>query len=201
MNLQKLFKAQKELDDRINKEKGLEGQDLLGKKILALLVELGELANEERSWKFWSENREPNKGRLVGIECWWCDGEGFEPGGLPEKCHECGGTGEIGTERTSNPLLEEYADCLHFILSIGNDLGNEDATFEIEKSEYIVIQYLSVYNMAVYLFKYPGSEGTFENLLSIFLGLGELLGFTWKQIEQAYFEKRETNFKRQEQGY
>jgi len=102
MDLSKLFKAQKELDDHINKAKGLEGQDLLDKKILALLVELGELANEERSWKFWSENREPSKGRLVGIECGWCDGEGFEPGGFAEKCHECDGTGETGKEMTKN---------------------------------------------------------------------------------------------------
>ncbi|GAA0415215.1 hypothetical protein GCM10008934_02680 [Virgibacillus salarius] len=46
MNLDKLFPIQKELDTRIEREKGLEGQDLLDKKILALQVELGELANE-----------------------------------------------------------------------------------------------------------------------------------------------------------
>jgi len=39
MDLTKLFKAQKELDERIVKEKGLEGQDLLDKKILALQVD------------------------------------------------------------------------------------------------------------------------------------------------------------------
>lgn len=39
MNLEKLFATQKKLDERIVKEKGLQGQDLLDKKILALQVE------------------------------------------------------------------------------------------------------------------------------------------------------------------
>src|SRR5690625_5583674 len=70
MDLQKLFKAQRELDNRIVKEKELEGQDLLDKKILALLVELGELANEARFFKFWSENQEPN----TECVCELCEG-------------------------------------------------------------------------------------------------------------------------------
>ncbi len=37
----------------------------------------------------------------------------------------------------------------------------------------------------------------FEHLI----GLGEILGFTWSQIEQAYFEKNAVNHKRQETGY
>ena len=82
MNLQKLFEAQKKLDDHIRKEKGLEGQDLLDKKILALQVELSELANElPEVFKFWSNKKNNYK-----------------------------------------KALEEYCDCLHFILSIGKSL-------------------------------------------------------------------------------
>ncbi len=36
MNLEKMFEMQKALDERIIKEKGLEGQDLLPNLILAL---------------------------------------------------------------------------------------------------------------------------------------------------------------------
>lgn len=39
MNLEKLFEMQRVLDERIIKEKGLEGQNLLPQKILALQVE------------------------------------------------------------------------------------------------------------------------------------------------------------------
>src|SRR5699024_5544203 len=113
-------------DLHIVKEKGLEGQDLLDKKILALQVELGELANEFRGLKFWSENQEPNV--------------------LSYKCSECGFTRKenidcpLADEHYEfymigfNPLLEEYVDCLHFILSIGNDLGE----FECEPRGYFL---------------------------------------------------------------
>ncbi|WP_078555439.1 dUTP diphosphatase [Bacillus alkalicellulosilyticus] len=55
MNLQALFTMQKELDDRIMREHQLLGKDVLLEKILALEVELGELANETRCFKYWSQ--------------------------------------------------------------------------------------------------------------------------------------------------
>lgn len=54
MNVEKLFKMQDALDRHIEEKHGLENTDLIEKKILALLVELGELANETRCFKFWS---------------------------------------------------------------------------------------------------------------------------------------------------
>lgn len=55
MNLERLFKMQKQLDDRIKKEHQLEQTDVYEEKVLALLVELGELANETRCFKYWSQ--------------------------------------------------------------------------------------------------------------------------------------------------
>ena len=78
MNLQKLFQMQNTLDKRIQAEHHLEGVPLLHKKILSLQVELGELANETRCFKFWS-TKKPS---------------------------------------SNDVILEEYVDCLHFILSI-----------------------------------------------------------------------------------
>jgi dimeric dUTPase (all-alpha-NTP-PPase superfamily) len=54
MNLYKLFTLQKDLDDKIKKQHNLENKTLLPKKLLALQVELGELANETRCFKYWS---------------------------------------------------------------------------------------------------------------------------------------------------
>jgi dimeric dUTPase (all-alpha-NTP-PPase superfamily) len=54
MNTEKLFKMQKELDKHIESQHGLENEDLFDRKVLALLVEIGELANETRCFKFWS---------------------------------------------------------------------------------------------------------------------------------------------------
>src|SRR3989337_2540496 len=118
LNLEKPFEMQKILDERIIKEKGLEGQDLLPNKILALQVELGELVNERRGFKHWSTDQKPRYER----KCHACNGEGrfplHEDGLTPdietEECLYCEGTGI-----EAKPILEEYVDCLHFILSIG----------------------------------------------------------------------------------
>jgi dimeric dUTPase (all-alpha-NTP-PPase superfamily) len=55
MNLSKLFQMQKVLDDRVVKEHGLEGKYLFDHKLMALKVELAELANEIRIFKYWSK--------------------------------------------------------------------------------------------------------------------------------------------------
>ena len=65
MNLNNLFKKQAKLDAYIIAKKGLEGQDLLPNTILALLVELGECANEWRGFKHWSEDKEPRTEKLL----------------------------------------------------------------------------------------------------------------------------------------
>ncbi|ARU59857.1 hypothetical protein CBW65_01395 [Tumebacillus avium] len=66
MNLHKLLTLQGELDARIKAEHGLHGQDLVPKKLLALQVELAELANETRCFKFWS--KKPASGINVILE-------------------------------------------------------------------------------------------------------------------------------------
>lgn len=66
MDWQILFNKQKELDEYISNQHSLYGQNLLEEKILALLVELGELANETRCFKFWSTK--PRSERSVILE-------------------------------------------------------------------------------------------------------------------------------------
>lgn len=59
MNLTPLFEAQAQLDARITDEPKLQ------ERCLALLVEIGEAANDEqRSWKFWKKHNDP-KGSLL----------------------------------------------------------------------------------------------------------------------------------------
>lgn len=66
MDWQILFNKQKELDEYISNQHSLHGQNLLEEKILALLVELGELANETRCFKFWSTK--PRSERSIILE-------------------------------------------------------------------------------------------------------------------------------------
>ena len=205
MNLQPLFETQRELDAKILLKKGLSGQDLLDKKILALQVELGELANEWRGFKFWSENQEPNT--LEIIECQFCDEGSIHNGKIEtETCIECGG--EFIIER-KNPLLEEYVDCLHFILSIGDDLG---ITYELvdirDYTEYTTTfvfsgLFFQISNLEEDLYNHREYklESDYGMIFQVFLALGKKLGFTWEQIEESYFAKNKINHERQANGY
>lgn len=190
MNLQKLFEIQAKLDKHIVEEKGLEGQDLLDEKILALQVELGELANEWRGFKFWKVNPQPN------TKVW-------EPYTNIMR-------GEGGEYK--NPLLEEYVDCLHFILSIGLELGimiDDPSEMGDYTEETTTKTFISIYgdiesiinDLETDIFNKFVKED-YVVLLARFIGLGELqLGFTWEQIEQAYLDKNKVNHDRQANGY
>ncbi|PHC94830.1 dUTPase [Bacillus toyonensis] len=67
MNLTRIFEMQKVLDTRIVKEHGLEGENLFYNMILALQVEIGELANETRCFKHWS-NKGPSEKEIILME-------------------------------------------------------------------------------------------------------------------------------------
>ncbi|MCM3739216.1 dUTP diphosphatase [Oceanobacillus luteolus] len=215
MNLNELFSIQAKLDERIVEEHGLQGEDLIDKKILALQVELGELAQNWRGFKFWSKDQKAR----TETQCHACEGKGFFDFSTPfsnehftEECGYCEGT---GIQENRNPLLEEYVDCLHFILSVGLELGAEtwlSRYFErtaINKAATITNYFLEV----KYVFLHMGMEinlmeaepqevrDIYANGVDHFLGLGKKLGFTWEQIEQAYLDKNKINHERQTEGY
>ncbi len=61
MDYRLLFATQQVLRNRINYNES----DRFHKLLLALQVELGECANEQRSWKFWSKDQEPRTKALL----------------------------------------------------------------------------------------------------------------------------------------
>lgn len=64
MNWEELYSMQQSLDNHIEENHQLKNQDLFQEKYLALLVELGELANETRCFKFWS-NKPRNSNDII----------------------------------------------------------------------------------------------------------------------------------------
>lgn len=204
MNFIKLFDAQRILDQRIELEHPREkGEYRLSKKILALLVELGELANEQRTWKFWSSDKKPRT--LIHVPCKLCYGTGYDryENGMYDydvPCPDCYGKQVL----VKNPLLEEYVDCLHFILSIGLEHKFESKLprLLIEPLTFNTIEYQFIHLLRTDWEIYEEyHRGYYHEGLEVFLGLGEMLGFTWEQIEAAYYEKNEINHKRQDAGY
>ena len=226
MNLQKLFEMQAQLDADITAHHPVqEGENRLEKKVLALLVELGECAQEWRGFKFWSNRQTANELEWINEDCKSCKGTGVDVEGValgnPYPCIECEGKSVVAYSK--NPLIEEYVDCLHFILSIGNEkvpyLEHQapihlELPFgsELEKTLYkdATTQFVYLFNIiSIFADTLMENEVTlmseafdeYTEMFKAFLGLGELLGFTDGQIEQAYYDKNKVNFKRQEQGY
>ena len=199
MNLAKLFEMQRQLDEHIDKEHPRQpGEDRLAKKVLALFVELGELANEHRGFKYWSNDQEPR----TGGECSCDDGyiDVYMGHGVVEQdiCPRCEGLGEL-----PNTLLEEYVDALHFILSIGLDIAEPGIVNlrDVDGKENIIEQFIEVFDRVrgLYFFEYDIFE--YESLLAQFIKLGEMLGFSLEQIEEEYLRKNVVNHQRQESGY
>ena len=170
MDLQKLFEIQEGLDYHITKEHPVqEGEDRLAKKILALQVELGELANElPEVFKFWSNKKNNRK-----------------------------------------KALEEFCDALHFLLSIGLDIAEPEMInlkrWNLIKADTITEQFLWLMSDVTELYNSlcndSFSKFNYEFLLLRFIHLGEMLGFTWEQIEQMYMEKNRINHQRQLNHY
>lgn len=211
LTLEKLFEMQKILDTRIIEQKGLQGVDLLPNTVLALQVEIAELANEWRGFKHWSDRQEPKFGYAAEIECITCHGKGFYYIGERVKCLSCNETGKV-----FNPLLEEYVDCLHFFLSIARQLnysaddlycwedsveGETTLLFsELLHNVGLILadQLLSREITDVSLFR----KDHFRSALFIFYGLGEQrFGFDFEEIAGAYVSKNRTNHDRQANGY
>lgn len=161
MNLQKLFQMQNTLDHRIEEEHNLKGVPLFQKKVLSLQVELGELANETRCFKFWSTKKPSSK----------------------------------------DVILEEYVDCIHFILSLGLEKNFQDITLNAKCiTAELSQQFLTVYtNIADFII--CSSIDNYLNIFENFLSLGKNLGFSEEDIENAYFYKNKINHERQDNGY
>lgn len=172
MNLSKLFEIQSGLDYHIVKEKGLEGQELLDKKILALQVELGELANElPEVFKFWSNKKNDYDKALKE----YVDGVHFIL--------------SIGLELEIRP--ERIIVDLDYTEHTATETLNNTFTFIVYLKESIDYKLFS-----------PDVVENYVTLVNLFIGLGEEhLGFTWEQIEQAYREKNKINHERQLSGY
>src|SRR5690625_1898343 len=193
MDLNTLFEKQMELDAHITQKRNLEGQPLLDKRIVALICELYECVNEARFFKFWSDNQKPRT--LI----WKCDVCGSEE----EEHIDCAYADcnhNPFTMIPTNPLLEEYVDTIHFALSIANDLG-------YHKHEYIKTQpkdlndlVIGITNVATVLSMSKDKDHV-SSLINNIIALGYQLGFTEKEVIEAYHEKNKENYARQKSNY
>ncbi len=156
-----LFPLQAELDKEIATLHGVTYESTFERRVLALLTELGEFANETRCFKYWSLK-----------------------GPSPKE-----------------KILDEYADGLHFLLSLGIPLGvseykhyfhvrEKDLTKAILNVHKDVDELLEHYDVD----HYAKAFGDYLNLIPLF-------DYNEEEVLAAYLAKLGVNHKRQEEKY
>lgn len=200
MNFTELFEAQRTYEEAIK----YKGPDRFKKKILALLVEVGESANEHPSiFKFWSKSQKGSAQKTA------------------EKYAEIYDKPVV--EIDEDLFLEELVDIFSFILSQGLELnisGKDiappiiDQIFEDVVDLYLLFSQrvlnlytsykhdqLKLVNKPVYVIEHPTPVDSFNQLLGTFFALVLILDYDLDQLEEAYYKKNVINVKRQDQGY
>lgn len=156
-----LFALQKQLDEEIAASHQVDYESTFSRRILALLVELGEFANETRCFKYWSYK-----------------------GPSPKET-----------------ILDEYADGLHFLLSLGIPLGVSEYKHYFHVAEKDLTKAIvQVYEDVAKLHE----EYTVENYAKAFrdyLNIIPLFDYSSEEVVEAYLKKLSTNHQRQKDHY
>ena len=157
-----LYRLQNELDQRIFDLHDTTRNKTKNDRLLALLIELGEMINETKCFKFWS--LKPSSDKAI--------------------------------------ILEEYGDGLHFLLSLGIDL-QDDETFkktsvssDLSLSELALNTYQAIVKMITNF-----DFDAFNMAFVAFLCLGDKLGYSSDDIRTYYFKKNMINHQRQDNHY
>lgn len=97
-------------------------------------------------------------------------------------------------------IKEEYADCMHFFISISNDLKvdliNCKIIYKKQKSTIIFLNLLKkVVNLTF------DNKKEFQECFEYFLNLGLNLDITLEEMEHSYIKKNKINIERQKANY
>ncbi len=161
VNLKELYNLQAQLDAEIAEKHNVSYATTHSRRLLALIVEIGELANETRCFKYWS-NKGPSAKEIV---------------------------------------MDEFADGLHFLLSLGIPLKANKFEYEIEKSnEDLTIQFHNVYKLATSLLDNYDLKH-YEACFQAYLNLTASINMSVDDIINSYKSKLSVNYKRQETNY
>lgn len=161
INLEKLYHEQASLDALIASNHQINYETTFTRRLLAFMVELGELANETRCFKYWS-----NKG-----------------------------------PSSKDIILDEFADALHFLLSLGIPLKANKYHYQMHgKKIPLDVQFINLYRLGADLLDNYNLDNYYLVMQEL-LNLGAMLGFNEREIIDAYLKKLAINYSRQKNNY
>ena len=161
LNLTELIALQAQLDERIMALHQEERHNTRIKRVLALIVEINELANETRCFKYWS---------------------------LKGSSHK-------------DVLLEEFSDTMHFVISLGIDLGFDTMIFHSNEDAVNLTQlFIDWINASTALVDHFDLEH-FNKVGVLMATMAKALNFDEKACIETYYAKNKTNHIRQSEAY
>lgn len=161
INLKELYQLQKDLDNEIAINHHVTYESTFPRRLLALIVEIGELANETRCFKYWS-----NKG-----------------------------------PSTKDVIMDEYADGLHFLLSLGIPLNIDFYQYNLVKlDDNLTDLFILMYKKAISL-RDNYTKENYIAVMQLYLNLALSINMTSDDIIISYRKKLSVNHKRQETNY
>ena len=205
MNFKKLQAMQAKLDEAILADKApMTAEERFNKTLVALSVEIAEVANCAEHFKFWkdgkgmkvdesrfSEYKSPYFSNVI-----YLDNKGNDETKMVELTRE---------QAHRLTLIEECSDALHFILSLANQIDYKivglGKHFEISKDEDSLEKNFLFLNHVIGLGDFKHFHSDLEMIIDVFFIYVNQLGISQQELEQAYYDKNKINYERLESGY
>ena len=169
-----LLEMQKVLDADILREKGLTLEETYNKRVIAALIELGEFANEQRFFKYWS-NKGPSEKETRLEE--YVDILHFLLSTLYIRGYRGENLSILEVEGDWEEVWQNTAAEILGLSKLWEDLWGEEYLLE------------------------PVTSVHFGKVFSFYFRLGELAGFEWEEVVEEYKRKNAVNFERLRSGY
>lgn len=117
----------------------------------------------------------------------------------------------VRLKRSKTRQLEEYADGLHFILSLIGDISLaypeiKEHVYQYPDAEYKIKDVNVIVNQALFLNELTGYLNSqsilpLTHLLQEYMNLGYMMGFSWDEVVKGFLKTHEKNMNRLFEGY
>ena len=194
MDFKKLQQMQAALDEAIIAEKAtMTAEERFEKTLVALSVEIAEVANTVEHFKFWKDD----KGKVDEVRFWTEDGVEYYDKAIQES---------IDFEDANKlTLVEECSDALHFILSLANQsnyvITEIGKRFHVQEDTDSMEKNYLFLSGAIVGVEYLPFDFELEMIIDTYFIYVRQLGITDEELEQAYYDKNKINYERLENGY
>ena len=205
MNFKKLQAMQAKLDEAILADKApMTAEERFNKTLVALSVEIAEVANCAEHFKFWKDNKgmKVDESRFIKYKSPYFSNVIY----LDNKETDETKMEELTREQAHRlTLIEECSDALHFILSLANQIDYKivglGKHFKISEDADSLEKNFLFLNYVIGSAEFKHFRTDLEMIIDVFFSYINQLGIAQQELEQAYYDKNKINYERLENGY